>query len=204
MTAHMPVPRCSYHVDPHNCTDFNRDHTALEVFLLFCICVAGKRASVTARKVNALADRTQEEAEGFDPTTVLHEWWERDHLTFMLKQFKLGKYSLLERSIPRLIGLNLRTCTIEDLEEVPGIGMKTARYFLVHTRPDMKVAALDTHILRFMREELGIPTPKTTPTGDRYLELERKFLTYVQSTGRTVAEVDLEIWKRYTLSTPIT
>ena len=193
----------SYHVDPFNCTNFERGHVALEGFLLFCICVAGKRADVTARKVNALLDRTRKgDYRDYDPFTILHEWWERDLLTFVLKEHKLGKYAMMEKAVPALLGLDLKTCTVEDLEEIPGIGPKTARYFLVHTRRDANVAALDTHVLRFMREELDIPTPRTTPSGDRYLELEQQFLTYVKSTGRPVAEVDLDIWKRYTQSNP--
>lgn len=191
-----------YHVDPFDCTDFDRSPVQLEAFLIFCICVAGKRADATARKVNALLDRIMEDRGGYGPFVTLHEWWEQDSLTPILKEHRIGRYDLMEQTIPGILTLNLRTCTVEDLEAVPGIGPKTARYFLIHTRRDAEVAALDTHVLRFMREELGVETPKTTPSGKRYAELERGFLDHVQKTGRPVAEVDLDIWKRYTLSTP--
>jgi len=60
--------------------------------------------------------------------------------------------------------LDLATCSVSDLEKIRGIGPKTARMFVLCARPNQKLAVLDTHILSFMREELGINTPKILQT----------------------------------------
>jgi hypothetical protein len=39
-------------IDPFNITDFNRNHVELKEFLLFCICVAGKKATIISEKIN--------------------------------------------------------------------------------------------------------------------------------------------------------
>jgi hypothetical protein len=38
---------------------------------------------------------------------------------------------------------------------------------------------------------------KSTPSGKRYLELEKVFLTICDSMGKTPAELDLEIWNSF-------
>ena len=59
------------------------------------------------------------------------------------------------------------------------------------------MAALDTHILSWLRER-GHDAPKSTPTGAKYAELEQVFLGYCAAAGRGVAEMDLEIWNART------
>ncbi|NBP02621.1 MAG: hypothetical protein EBU90_21370 [Proteobacteria bacterium] len=93
-------------------------------------------------------------------------------------------------------GLDLKTCSVSDLESVRGIGPKTARCFLMHSRRGARYAGLDTHALKYMREK-GIDVPKSTPTGKKYLELEAKFLELADRSGKSVAEFDLEIWRHY-------
>lgn len=92
--------------------------------------------------------------------------------------------------------LNLKSCSVDDLENIYGIGPKTARCFLIHSRPNMRFAGLDTHILKYLRG-LGYEVPKTTPTGKKYKEIEQIFLNLVDKSGKSVAEFDLEIWRKY-------
>ena len=93
-------------------------------------------------------------------------------------------------------GLNLSSCSIEDLERVVGIGPKTARCFVMHSRRGARHAGLDTHVLKYLKSR-GVDVPKSTPTGRRYAELERIFLDMADESGKSPAEFDLEIWKRY-------
>jgi len=67
----------------------------------------------------------------------------------------------------------------------------------MYSQRDIRVATLDTHVLRFMRDELKIPTPKSTPNRKKYKELESKFIEYADSVKRDLAELDLEIWVKY-------
>jgi thermostable 8-oxoguanine DNA glycosylase len=92
--------------------------------------------------------------------------------------------------------LNLRTCTVEDLESVYGIGSKTARCFIIHSRPDANCAGLDTHILKFLKSK-GHDVPSSTPGRKQYKQLEQVFLGYVKQSGKSVAEFDLGVWNSY-------
>lgn len=63
-----------------------------------------------------------------------------------------------------------------------------------------------------LRNDLGIPTPKTTPTNPKvYYALESKLLEVVRASGKSYADYDLAVWskrvldkkaKAATLSTP--
>ena len=63
----------------------------------------------------------------------------------------------------------------------------------MHTRPDEQYAALDVHILRWLRTK-GYDAPKGTPTGERYRELELNFISEAEKRGMTPAELDSAIW----------
>ena len=184
--------------DPFNCTNFNRTDEELDNFFVFCVFVAGKRADMTAKKVNSMIENYPHRS----ALQIVREHIEDSThaLDTLLRKYKFGKNDLYQKCFRKAVNLDLRNCTVQDLEAVPGIGPKTARYFLIHSRANANVAALDTHILRYMREELNIETPKTTPSGKKYLELEKKFIKHAQSLGEPIADLDLTIWKKYTIS----
>ena len=92
---------------------------------------------------------------------------------------------------------DLRTCTIDDLESIKGIGFKTSRIFLTSSREGVRHAVLDTHLLRWMRDQGIQNIPKITPGNrSKYLTIEALWLTMVPD-GKTPAEFDLEIWNEY-------
>ena len=87
----------------------------------------------------------------------------------------------------------------EDLEKIHGVGMKTSRCFILHSRKDAQYAGLDTHMLKFLRSK-GIDAPMSTPSSKKqYLTLEKYVLYYAQLAKRSPADFDLEIWRQYSV-----
>ena len=111
---------------------------------------------------------------------------------------KLGQYDRLEKAFKGIIQFKnrLKSVTIEELESVYGIGSKTSRFFILHSRPDQQIAVLDTHILKWMYSQ-GYDVPKATPRKELYGKIEKDFLTEAWKREKTPAEFDLEIWKSY-------
>ena len=188
-------------VDPDDVTHFNRTLSELEEFFLFAYFVAGKKATVIAKKLEEfLSDPDLSMQDGNTPFERIQELasGDEDALESHLKKHGMGKYSVSVYGISHAAySLHLPTATLKDLESISGVGPKTARFFLMHSRPNQRLACLDTHILRYMREELDIPTPKTTPSGKKYLELEKKWLAHCDEIKRDPAELDLEVWVKY-------
>jgi thermostable 8-oxoguanine DNA glycosylase len=120
-----------------------------------------------------------------------------------LREVKLGKYSTL---VPcyRQMAVNdaeeLLKMSPEELKQFPGVGDKTARFFLMHAKEDANVATLDTHILKWMSKELGIEVPDGTPgSTEEYERLEKLFLKEANRRDRHPAHLDLEIWNQYSV-----
>jgi thermostable 8-oxoguanine DNA glycosylase len=175
-------------IDPQNITNYNHANEELQEDLVFWILAAGKNATTTAKQLeNMLTDL------GRPPFKTL-----KNITPEKLKSYGFGCYNLKARAIRELIrsGLNLKTCTAEELETIPGIGLKTSRGFIIHSRPNAQHACLDTHILKFLRKE-GIDAPKSTPTKRKYRELEIKFIELAKKSGKSIAAYDLSIWKEY-------
>ena len=123
----------------------------------------------------------------------------------LLKHYGIGCYNLKARSFFELAKavhkgeLDLRTCTADELDNIYGIGPKTARCFILHSRKGARYVGLDTHILKYMKNEMGVEdVPKSTPSSKKeYERLEQIFLNHADELGKTPADLDLEIWKRY-------
>jgi thermostable 8-oxoguanine DNA glycosylase len=78
--------------------------------------------------------------------------------------------------------------------------MKSSRFFLLHSFENYNnsLAILDTHILKFIRENIDHRAPKSTPTITvTYKYWEDVFLYWCELNKKNVAEFDLEIWKSY-------
>lgn len=184
-----------YYIDSHNVTNYNRSQEDLQAFWLFGILVAGKNSEVQARKLAAFLLP----AEGFNetPFNYIERLLRAGGLMDMMSYHKLGQYTRIFKSFTQSIGLDLEFCSVADLESIHGVGPKTSRFFLLHTRSSQQYAVLDTHILKWMGSELGVNVPKSTPSGERYRLLEDTFLDHCVTVGKTPAELDLEIWSRY-------
>jgi len=178
-------------IDPHNITNFSRTQYELEEFMLFCICVPNK----SANRVKYLLEELLQMSNALTPFEKIKDLSINCVLTKSLHSIKIGQYKKLHRALFGISALNpdLRKCTPQELERIHGIGPKTSRYFILHSRPGQKLAVLDRHILNYLKS-LGHDVPTTTPSSKRYVEIERIFLSEADKQGKTPAELDLEIW----------
>lgn len=182
-------------IDPLNITNFDRTDADLEEFWIFCICVAGKNALTTAKAVANLIDYPDTEG----PFDSIRAMVADGVLIDRLKDCGIGQFQRLSRCLVESVGgsLDLRTCTTSDLEEIHGVGPKTSRFFILHSRENARYAALDTHILKYLKEQ-GYSTPLATPPkGPVYRKLEDIFLAEADESGMSVADFDLFLWKKY-------
>jgi hypothetical protein len=200
-------------IDPHNLPAGKMTTYFLEEWILFGIAVAGKPAVQTAAKLDRFLKDLKQDPDILRFPTIRHRlprvmaspfelvmaanWTGK--LEFYVKKHRFGKYgTLLEayRKVPELqtMGWTNPDLTVEALDAIPGIGMKTARMIMLYYRPDSQIAPLDTHILRFLGE-LGYKVPKTSPTGRRYLELEKAFIKEARKRKMTPLELDKKVWQ---------
>ena len=138
-------------IDPKAVTNYERTQEELEQFWIFCILVAGKNADWAARCVTRLLSR---KLDGQTPLEFLEAEGNALHNTLVAN--RVGQYNRISKAIEGSYGIDLRTCTVEELEAIHGIGPKTARFFILHTRLNADVAVLDTHVLKWMRDRMGV------------------------------------------------
>jgi thermostable 8-oxoguanine DNA glycosylase len=183
-------------VDPNNITNYNLNDYQLQEVLLFWVCVAGKTASVISKRLDIVLNNIGCSVNKL-PFDVIKKL-DKEELGIILKNNGIGCYNLKAQAIKELAdsNLDLRLCGVEDLENITGIGMKTSRCFIIHSRRNAPYAGLDTHILKHLSYK-GYDVPKSTPSKKKYLELEKIFINMALSLGKTVAEYDLEIWNTY-------
>lgn len=185
-------------IDPNNITNFNLDSWGLEENILFWICAAGKNAITSAKLLDKLLTLLKYDFGNKSPFKLISSV-EITKLRSVMKIIGIGCHKLKSKSMMTIAksNLNLKECDIEDLESIPGIGPKTARCFLIHTRPNQNYAGLDVHILKFL-SDMGYDVPKSTPNSRRaYKKIESYFINEAKSKSKNIAEFDLEIWKRY-------
>lgn len=183
----------NYLLDPDNITSFDLNKEELELNILFWICAAGKNGHTVSRCLNNIL---QEYSIIFNETSPFKIISKIKDLPLELKRFGIGCYNNKSKTIKQLINknLDLKNCSIDELEDVWGLGCKTARCFFIHTRKNQKLAGLDRHILRFL-EKKGYKVPKNSLSKKQYLELEKMFINVAESLNKTVSELDLEIWR---------
>lgn len=186
-------------INPKKITNFNRTKADLELFAIFAVCVAGKKSQQTADKVNDHFRDTETPTKRLTPFETIKSLVKIRVFGAYLQMAKVGQYKRIYRALRDLAesGIDLKTCTVEDLEAIHGIGPKTSRFIIMHSRPNQRLATLDTHILRWMRDQ-GIDTPKATPQSKKlYQKLEQKFLTLCDKCAILPSQLDLKIWKQY-------
>lgn len=184
-------------IDPKNITDFNRNKAEKELFALFCIVCAGKNSQIQAKKLSEFLGEEVKYGR-FSPFEQIRYWANMGELTLRMKESKLGQYSRLFQSLAEISGWkDIDLMTVEDFESIYGIGPKTARLFFLHSYPNQRFAALDTHIMKFINK-IGYPdAPKATPTNN-YAYWEKIFLDFCDKAGiKDIAGFDLFLWNKH-------
>lgn len=178
-----------YYVAETNCDNLN--DRELQARLIFSVVVAGKNASFARNVIDKLFGKYK--AMPFD---VVKRWVKSGELMSRLKEARSGNYGKLVKCLPQLITVNPRTVSLEELEQIKGIGPKTSRFYHLWIGKNTRCAALDVHILKFLRT-LGHDAPKNTPTGRKYKELEEAFLAECERRHMTPNQLDADVWVAY-------
>lgn len=168
----------------------------LQSRLIYAMIVAGKSAAFADKATKAfLSHRRADEL----PFEMVVRTIQLDTLDRDLRRARTGNYTKLKGALTWIAvhghEMDLSKATPEELEFIPGVGPKTSRFFILWTRPDARYAALDVHILRWLRAE-GYLAPWTTP-GDqeKYRHWEQVFLAEADKRGLTPAVLDAQIWE---------
>lgn len=174
----------------------------LEWWCLFTICVAGKSARQTRKKLNTFlewsGDYDAEHGDVMSPFEIVKMLVNQNGLDEELRRVKIGQYGRIGRAFRGVIELDVDYLTVEKLEAVPGIGPKSARMIVLYSQPNAEVVPLDTHILKYLRA-LGYPdVPKDTPpAGKLYKLMETHFREEARYQEKSVRELDTEVWLQY-------
>lgn len=193
---------------------YNATNQELEKFITLIMFVAGKNASTQQKKLDQFIECVKRDIGEFSVNTLgiisamhntLTEQDMPDKIMGWLQEVKSGQYRRLCSGLIQLcnkIGsrkLSLAVGNRVQLISIKGIGRKSASMFLMYTRKNWPGACLDTHILKFLREEGGCPeAPLSTPsTKEMYNKYEQKFVQLARLEGKSIADYDFEIWSRY-------
>jgi thermostable 8-oxoguanine DNA glycosylase len=213
-------------INPDKIIDFNRTEAEMQELILFLVVVAGKKASTMARELDKFLRGKSPiyNPKVMPPFYLLRQlsFGKRERLEEILREHSFGQYNRVSKAFFELAysGLDLRTCSLEDLMKIHGIGRKSASCFLAWTRKGVRVAMLDTHLLkeiakeqekllknrdylgkwgRMLLEIIGdVQVPKATPSSKTlYNKLENFWLTLCDGLGEDPTEYDLKVWKKY-------
>jgi endonuclease III len=178
----------------------------IQKFLIHCVLVAGKTAPFARQKSNMIVNLCPPSSLPLDylggmPSPILEK---------LLRLVKTGNYrkTMSFFSALKNAKLDLLTCTPDELDDIPGIGPKTARYFIMYTRNEEAsegMAVIDTHVLKWLRtnefakqrlEELGIKKlPKSTPQSKKlYHALESIVAAHAKLNGVSCRKWDMGNW----------
>jgi len=190
-------------INPAEVTNYNRTQYELEEFILFCINVAGKKSAIEAPKLEVFIERAKNITKESTPFNCIKKLIKLGRLNEIMHWAKLSPYAQRYNSYVAVAKIkDLQTVTLNRLLQVPGIGLKTARFFLSHSREDFDEPMLDTHILRFLRDQGYTDAPKSTPTNENtYYYFANIFKNIARQLGKSVTDLDLEIWKQYSGTT---
>lgn len=165
------------------------DDLDLQWRLVYSIFVANKTAEFADNKTLDFIGICDPEYLPFDYIKVLGDSLER-----ILREVGCGQYRRTVPAIKGIVDLDLRTCTVDDLEAIHGIGMKTSRFYLMWIGRGDDIAALDVHVLRWLKG-LGYNVPKNTPSSKKqYRKIEKWFLHEARKRNMTPRELDWAVW----------
>jgi hypothetical protein len=212
-------------IDPTTLPWYNQPTPILEELALFTIGVAAKTAKVVAGQLENILDTLGRVRDEQSPFALIRQFeiaktgeqLGRAAMEGVVRRFvgvpmktrlsladvlKFHGMGCTRKKGPAMVtlahaALDLKTCSVSDLDALPQFGPKSARFFVLHTRPNVAYASLDTHILKWLGS-LGFAVPKQTPQNTkRYDALEQIYLAICKLVGATSADLDINVWMRY-------
>lgn len=174
------------------------NHWQGQWWFLFAVMVANKPAEVTDRKLHMLLDPIKNR--GLTPFECIDNMIERGELGDNLRRVASGQYTRIVKAFITAMSYprhDPRKWSLKDLLDIPGVGPKTARWYYMLAHPEAKVAALDTHVLKFLGDQGHLVPKSTPPEGERYCKLEKIFLDYADRFGMTPRDLDFFVWATY-------
>lgn len=117
-------------IDPFNITKYENTEAELEEVLLFWVLAAGKKAVNASKSLNLFLGENVKAPFAYIKTLTI------DEISNLMKSCGIGCYNNKAFTFYQLAhsNLNLKECNTEDLEKIKGIGMKTSRCFIIHSR----------------------------------------------------------------------
>ncbi len=194
-------------IDPKKVTNYKRNKFQLQEWLLYGICVAGKKSEIETVKLDKFLQGCSNKGSATTPFNLIRKLLKtssvifKDGLMEELSKNKIAPYKQRYNSFVDAVTLlpdNLSEVTIDDLQKVRGISTKTSRFFLTHSREDYDEPVIDTHILRFLRDEGHDDVPESTPQNPKvYAKVAKYFSDIAKARKQSITELDLQIWTEY-------
>lgn len=188
-------------INPHNIGWSEPSQQIAEEFLLFCLFVQNKPAWPTAKKLQAFAYELDYQLDLGDEPNLIDKClsYNDEALEEMLRKHRISPYlknmaffrhmRSLKEGNP---ALDVRAMGLNTLLSIPGIGDKTARFFLLYTQPMCPVIVIDTHMSKWA-DKRGIPQRGC------YWQKETEILAYKSRHHHdmTFRDFDRMVWQEY-------
>ncbi len=169
----------------------------LEAKFLYSMVVAGKNADFANSVIRRFLAPISKEGKIL-PFDYVARLIARGELEGRLREVRSGNYGKLYKGFfeaSKLKPIELKSHGPADFERIHGVGPKTSRFFILWTRGDAaRCAALDTHVLKWLRA-IGYEAPLATPSSrSLYEQLEEIFLREADARKMTARALDATIW----------
>lgn len=194
------MPRLRINMDEP--TRFNRLRDELEEFLMMSVCVAGKSAHVQARRLERFLYESDDLGVSLarSPFDAVRVMVRKRELFKNLVRVGMGKYQLITLSFRTMVSdpdLDLWKVSWQRLTEIPGIREKTAKFFVLHSQADARVAVLDTHMHKKLKAVGYSPPPFPPSRPEVYAFWELIVLSMADEAKLSPAAFDLRTWKEF-------
>lgn len=190
-------------VDPYNLDQYRGSTAARQEALLYCLASPGRVAWVTARNLWLLLRLFPHESDGSHlPYESIFSILPAPHRPLAMCGF--GNRSQLARAwgyaVFNVDVDDLRHMTVANLVKIPHCGLKTARLIVENLvapeerhPQDRRIAILDVHVLRWLREHGHPDAPKTTPQNHSVYRIWESVWLDMRDAG--LADNDLRLWR---------
>lgn len=165
-----------------------------ELVMLFSIMAAGKSADRTSDALNYMMHTLP----GSTPFDKIRRMVKRHDALEKLKTFCIGQHNRILKAFREVVEYDVDSTPPdpEKLRQIPGIGLKTSRFVALVYDRSLKLAVLDTHVLKFLRNQLEIDAPTGTPASMKvYDRLSRPIIRLAELLGMTCGDLDLVLWR---------